>query len=209
MARRTNWIWTWALLAMGMVLGSGCETSQLENHGEISLAHLQGYTTPVVVEAEPGDAPPNPSPEDSADGGGLEIDGPVQWLDTNISSWPQTATLNARVSGGTLHLRYDKAKVWPTARTRASDGGPLNGNCWILVNVDGTWNAATFDWLRTGQTTKPVGSVRGTGGHIPRAPLNTFVPRSGERYGFMVSTPARGPERTINERSNISMVTWP
>jgi hypothetical protein len=209
MAKWTIGIRVWGLLAMGMMLVSGCETSQMENQGEISLAHLQGYAPPAIGEAESGDAPANPVPEESAGGGGLEIDGPVQWLDTNISNWPQTATLNASVSGGTLHLRYNKAKVWPTARTRASDGGPLNGNCWILVNIDGTWHAATFDWLRTGQTSKPVGSVRGTGGHIPRAPLNTFVPRSGERYGFMVSTPARGPERTINERSNISMVTWP
>lgn len=212
MASRTNWIWTWALLAMGMVLVSGCETAQLENKGPISLAHLEGYVPPVDSEIElpPGESPAADSAEGvSEDGWPSEITGPVQWLDQNVSGWPQTSTLKASVSGGTLHLKHNKAKVWPTARTRASDGGPLNGNCWIFVKVGDIWHAATFDWMRTGQTSKPVSSVRGTGGHIPRAPLNTFVPRSGQRYGFMVSTPARGPERTINERSTISMLTWP
>lgn len=183
-------------------------------------------TTPIQPPApqNPADPPPqdpanppsdNPTPPTTppttppGDDDALIDFASVNWLDTNISGWAQTASLRASVSGGTLRLNYDKAREWPTARTRASDGGPLNGNCWIFVNVNGVWHAATFDWMRTGQTSKPTASVRGTGGHIPRAPLNTFTPRSGETYGFMVSTPARGRERTINERSNVSMVVWP
>jgi hypothetical protein len=133
----------------------------------------------------------------------------VVWLDTDISGWPITTQLNASVSGGTMQLPYDKARVWPTASTRASNGGPLNANAWIVVNVDGTWYAATWEWLRTGQTSKPISAVTGGGGHIPRPPLNTFRPRSGETYGFIVSTPARTSDRTINERSNVSLVVWP
>ncbi len=139
---------------------------------------------------------------------GISLSG-VVWLDADVSSWSQTATLNASVSGGMIQLPYDKANVWPTARTRASDGGPLNGNCWVFVKVNGTWHAGTFDWMRTGQQAKSVDAVRGSGGHIPYAPLSSWRPRSGETYGFMVSTPARTGERTINERSNVSMVTWP
>ncbi len=133
----------------------------------------------------------------------------VVWLDTDISGWPITTQLNASVSGGSMLLPYDKARVWPTAKTRASNGGPLNGNAWIVVNVGGTWYAATWEWLRTGQTSKPISAVTGGGGHIPKAPLNAFRPRSGETYGFMVSTPARTGDRTINERSNVSLVVWP
>ncbi len=133
----------------------------------------------------------------------------VVWLDTDVSGWSMAATLNASVGGGMINLPYDKANVWPTTSTRASDGGPINGNCWVFVRVNGTWHAATFDWMRTGQAAKAATAVRGTGGHIPHAPLNTWTPRSGERYGFMVSTPARTDDRTINERSNVSMVTWP
>jgi hypothetical protein len=36
-----------------------------------------------------------------------------------------------------------------------------------------------------------------------------WEPKSGETYGFMVSTLARGQERTVNERSNVVLVKWP
>jgi hypothetical protein len=140
--------------------------------------------------------------------GGIDLSR-VVWLDADVSNWAETATLNAGVSGGTLLLNYDKANSWPTAKTRAVDGGPLVGNCWVVVNIDGVWYAGTFDWMRKGGTTRPVDAVRGSGGHIPYAPLNRWSPRSGETYGFLVTTPARSAERTINERSNISMVVWP
>lgn len=133
----------------------------------------------------------------------------VIWLDADVSGWPQTAKLTASIKGGTLILDSDKARVWPAAVARAKDGSPLYGNCWLIAKVDGTWYGATFDWMKVGATTRPTSAVRGTGGHVTRAPLNTYVPRSGERIGFMVSTPARTGERTVNERSNISWLTWP
>ncbi|MCC5843630.1 MAG: hypothetical protein JJU05_05200 [Verrucomicrobia bacterium] len=133
----------------------------------------------------------------------------VVFLDADVSSWAQTATLNASVSGGSVSLSYDMATQWPSARTRARDGGSINANAWVVVNVDGTWYAATFDWLKTGQQAKATSAVTGANGHISHPPLNNFRPRSGETYGFMVSTPARSADRTINERSNISTVVWP
>ncbi len=132
----------------------------------------------------------------------------VVWLDADVSGWPATAKLNASISGDTVHLAYDKARVWPTASTRAKDGGALNANCWVIANREGKWYGGTFEWLKVGGTTRPLATVRGSG-HITRAPLNTFVPVSGEKVGFMVSTPARSNDRTINERSNISWVIWP
>jgi len=160
----------------------------------------------AAAPAESGDQVATAASVDS--GAAIPLPG-VVWLDTDISGWSQTAVLHAGVSGGTLRLSYDKASVWPTTATRASDGGPLNGNCWVIVNLDGTWYAATFDWMRTGQTSKSTAAVRGTDGHIRQSPLNSWTPRSGETYGFMVSTPARTGERTVNQRSNVSMVQWP
>ncbi len=192
-----------SVLLLCLLAVLGCETAN-----DISVdASPDNGTTSV-------DENGNETANDGGTGGGgggsdaISLSG-VVWLDTNVSGWSRTATLNASVGGGMINLPYDKARVWPTTRTRASDGGPLNGNCWVFVQVNGTWHAATFDWMRTGQTAKSAASVRGTGGHIPRAPLNTWTPRSGETYGFMVSTPARTADRTINERSNVSMVTWP
>ena len=47
------------------------------------------------------------------------------------------------------------------------------------------------------------------GDHIKVAPLNRWRPRSGERFGIMVSGLARSTQRNVQERSNVSMVTWP
>lgn len=185
--------------ALSIALLVGCEISD-------TIPEQSAAAGSDTRAAQPGDTP-NESNGSSDPGSPINLSS-VRWLDTNISGWAQTATLNASLSGGTLVLSYDKANAWPTARTRASDGGPLVGNVWIFVNRNGTWYGATWDWMRRGQTSKAKNSVRGTGGHIPHAPLNSFTPSPGQTYGFMVSTVARGGERTINERSNVSMVVW-
>ena len=80
----------------------------------------------------------------------------------------------------------------------------------MFVNLNGQWYAATFEWLRQGQTSKPKGVLDGSmGDHIKVPPLNRWRPRSGERIGLMVSGLARTKMRNVQERSNVSMVTWP
>ncbi len=104
-------------------------------------------------------------------------------------------------------MNYDRASTWPAGSYRAS-GDPIVGNAWVFVNLGGTWHAATWEWLRPGQTEKSTRAVAGD--HIKRGPLKDWTPRSGETYGFMVSTQARlGYRSPINERSNVSMVVWP
>jgi len=140
----------------------------------------------------------------SSGGGGADaIHGSIIWLHTDVSGWAVTASLNASVSGGTIHMPYSKAKVWP-----AVDG--LNANPWVIANLNGQWYAATFEYFRHGQTSKPAGVLDGSkGDHIQVSPLNRWRPRSGERIGLMVSGLARANSRNVRERSNIVMVTWP
>ncbi len=217
MTLRHAWTrWAGIGLAAGFVL-AGCETAELENEGEISLAQLQGVTEPVeTAEAEAGgtggdgDAATDTGGTsddgtDTAASGGwpAEIDGPITWLHTDVSKWSVTASLNASVSGGTIRMPYSKSKVWP-----AVDG--LNANPWVIVKLGGQWYAGTFEWFRYGQTSKPVGVLDGSkGDHIKVSPLNSWRPRSGERIGLMVSGLARSSTRNVRERSNVSMVTWP
>ncbi len=125
--------------------------------------------------------------------------GSIHYLHANVSGWPITSSLSVSI-GSTVNLKYNKANVWP-----ARNG--VNANPWIIVNLDGRWTAATFEWLRPGQTSKPASVVEG--GHIKRAPLNNFRPRSGETYGWMVSSLARDGTRTVNERTNIVLARWP
>jgi hypothetical protein len=132
----------------------------------------------------------------------------TRFLHADVSAWPVTATLTASVDARTIHLRYDKANTWPVLRQRAQNGGPLVGNVWALIRYEGQYYAVAWDWMRQGQESKARSAFRGTGGHMP-APLHTFTPRSGETYHFFVTTAARGTERSGNQRSNLSPVTWP
>jgi hypothetical protein len=132
----------------------------------------------------------------------------VVWLDMDISGWPITTSLNPHVSGGVLWLENDKENVWPDG-VEARGGGGCNANAWIFVKVDGTWYAATWEYLRRGGHHKQAAWLKGGDGHISSPPLSTWYPRSGETYGHMVSTLARGGYRTIDERSNVALHTWP
>ena len=132
-----------------------------------------------------------------------EITGTIHWLHTDVSSWPATATLTASVGGGTINMPYDKAHAW-----HAVSGA--NANPWVFAKVNGEWYAATFEWLRHGQTAKPMGVLNGAmGDHIKIPPLSGWHPASGERIGLMVSGLARTQQRNVKERSNVVMVTWP
>lgn len=211
MTRMTTHIRWSGLGLIAALFVAGCETAIMDNQGEVSLAQLQGQTNP---DPNPDPNPnPNPNPDPNPDpnnpnptpGGGWpsEIDGPITWLHTNVSDWPVTSSLNASVGGGTISMPYDKARVWPSV-------GGLNANPWVIVKYDGKWYAATFEWFRYGQTSKPVGVLNGAlGDHIKVAPLNRWRPRSGERIGLMVSGLARAQSRNVKERTNVSMVTWP
>ena len=185
---RSNKGWMWAIVAgMGMLLGTGCEWS--------------GST--IQDSPNAGGAAPASSSGSGGGGGVSEIKGPITWLHADVSNWPVTSSLNASVGGGAISMNYDKARVWPQR-----DG--VNANCWVIVNLNGQWYAATFEYLRPGQTSKPVGVLNGAmGDHIKVSPLNKWRPSSGERFGIMVSGLARSQLRNVQERSNIVMVTWP
>lgn len=149
-----------------------------------------------AVSSEP--EPPPSSDEVPADFSG------VVWLHTNVSGWKQSSTLSSvSVSSSSITLNYDKANSWP----QYSSSEDLNANPWIFVKQDGTWYAATWEWLRKGQTTKSVSAVDGS--HIKVSPLNNFKPKSGTKYGFMVSGLARDSKRNVYERTNVKMITWP
>ncbi|MBL8921008.1 MAG: hypothetical protein JNJ54_19255 [Myxococcaceae bacterium] len=129
----------------------------------------------------------------------------VVWLHTNASGWARTANLSTvQVGASQVCLEYDKASAWPGLN---HVGAFVNANPWIFVYRNGRWHAATWEWMRFGQTCKNRSSVHGS--HIKRAPLDTFVPVSGETYGFMVTGLARDATRNVQERTQVVMVRWP
>ena len=180
-------------LAASLAFLAGCESWNRDPGTGLPLDH--GASAPQP--------PPPPGSAPSVGSTSSDFPGPVHWLHTDVSSWPVTASLGASVGGGTINMPYSKASVWPAV-------GGVNANPWVIVNLNGQWYAATFEWLRHGQTSKPVGVLDGSmGDHIKASPLSGWRPRSGERIGLMVSGLARAQSRNVRERSNIVMVTWP
>ena len=214
-------------VAFVLLAFTACESSFKDN-GTISLDELNGRTTTAETEtrtetetrktsaaATPATASrsDDQSPTASSSSSGTtsttsvaaaasEIVG-IRWLGPNFSSWPITTTLSAKISGGTIHMKYNKANVWPVH-------GDVVANCWAIVNIHGTWYAGTFEYLRKGQTSKPTSVLDGSkGDHFKKQPLSSWRPKSGERFGLMVSGLCRTSARNVSERSNICMVTWP
>jgi len=192
---------------------TGCEdifSNDSGGDGNVAGRPLDDGTTSTETVADstgdatqaPGEDPPAPS-TDSPRQVPAGFAG-VRWLHTNVSAWPETASLSAGVSGSSVLLNYDKSRSWPSA---FAGGTEVNANAWIFVYRGGTWYAATWEWLRPGQTSKSTRAVAGD--HIKKSPLNDFSPVSGEYYGFMVSGLARDSTRNVQERSNVDMVRWP
>ena len=134
----------------------------------------------------------------------------VVWLHTNISSWPQTSTITSTTIGAPpICINHTKVGQWPTGDFSGS-GAIVDSNVWVFANIGGTWYAATWEWLRAGTTCKNLGAsdFRTHVNGVP--PLNSWTPKSGEKIGLMVSTPARlGPDGPVNERTNVVIRTWP
>jgi hypothetical protein len=152
---------------------------------------------------------PQPPPGSSG-GGSIDEDIPfslsdVTWLHADVSGWAVTSQVtDITIDSDTICIYHTKSGRWPVV-------GGGEGNPWVFAKIGGKWYAATYEYLRPGQTCKHIerSGEWGIGPHTKREPLESWVPRKGELVGFMVSTFARDSTRTSNERSNIVMVNWP
>ena len=144
---------------------------------------------------------PTPSPNPPSPGVPFNLND-VVWLDTDVSDWRVTSTItDVSIPDPPICIDHTKRGKWPTRNG-------VEGNPWIFANINGTWYAATYEWLRSGTRCKDVSSAT-IGAYTKEPPLESWRPRRGELVGFMVSAWARSSERTVLERSNIVMVRWP
>lgn len=148
-----------------------------------------------------------PAATSSTGGGGDAFDlSTATFLHANVSGWPVTSTVTSVTIGNPpICIRHTKAGGWPIIQVSGTD---VEGNAWVAFQVGGKWYAATWEYLRPGQTCK---GLKGSdlGPHIKKSPGDSWSPKSGETVYFFVSTPARGNERSSNERSNVFRTTWP
>ena len=215
---------------MALIYGDGQEQSLGSGSGVRSISYTYstpgGFNVTAVFTSSVGTEvrhtirhnvagiAPNPNPGESPGGGGGGIVeqpglpfslGAVEWLHTDVSGWAVTSKItDITIDPDTICIYHTKSGRWPER-----DGG--EGNPWVFGNVGGRWYAATYEYLRPGQTCKHIErrGEWGIGPHTKREPLESWAPRKGERVGFMVSAFARDGTRTVPERSNIVMVDWP
>ena len=221
---RSEKVWMGLVVGMFGIAMSGCVFSSTSDDSSGAAADTAtspestADTSSTAGEEAPATSEPSPGTEPAAESASAPLSsdsvssssmfpglGGVTWLHHNVSSWPQTANLSASVRGSTLRLNYDKANSWPVGYPIG--GVALVGNAWVFFQQDGKWYGGTFEWLKPGQIDKQKSAVNG--GQIGVSPVQGWRPQSGEVYGFMVSGFARSSTRNIQERSNVSFLTWP
>ena len=148
------------------------------------------------------------TPAEGLGGGGDQFDlSQVTWLHHDVSNWPITSTITGVTIGNPpICFPHSMAGMWPKVQ---AGGTTVEGNVWVIFQVDGQWYTATWEWLRPGQTCK---GLKGSdlASHIKVPPGDSWSPKSGETVYFFVSTPARfGPQGPRNERSNVFCTIWP
>ncbi|MFK7998631.1 MAG: hypothetical protein AB8H86_03500 [Polyangiales bacterium] len=188
--------------------------------GAIDGASARDAASPDATSADAGirldaalDAADEPDVPVSPDAGPMgpvdEIDlGTLIWLYPDISDWEITSELSVSFSGTNVCLEYDKKDVWPVVQIFETTD--VVANAWVFAETRGQWYAATFEWMRPGQTCKAQAAVEG--GHIKRNPFEAdgWTPESGEELYFMVSGLIRNPTYSnVMERTNIVRATWP
>ena len=160
------------------------------------------------VGSQGGTATNAPAASPDAAAGTVDLSA-VVWLDRDVLAWPVNVDLGpVTISGGgrvTLPYSVEQAKA---AGWQIIDG--LWGNPWVLVPwTDGKTYAATWEFLKTGQTVKNM-KGKSWAEHINHGPLNRWEPKSGETYGWMVSALARRPKCAERpSRSNVRWAVWP
>jgi len=193
-----------AALAFVACLAAGCASLRDRAASELDridlAAMLDGLQDAVQSGAKEGAAVPTPKPTAPT---GDEIDlYSVAWHGPDVRAWPVASEMpqGAYVSGANLHFPHTKAGQWSV------NGEGLEGNPWVVVQSGGQWHAATFEWLRKGQTSKPWEKVNA--GHIKVGALGGYQLQRGEDFYVFVSGRARGAERGTAERTAARKVVW-
>jgi hypothetical protein len=132
----------------------------------------------------------------------------VTFLHTNVANWAVTSTVTGvEIGHDYVCVNHTKAGGFPTS---IFGDISVEGNVWIFAQFGGRWYGATWDWLRVGQTCKSITAHEFGADQIRISPMDSsWVPRKGDKIGFMMSTRARDGAGAGQERTNVVVVDWP
>jgi hypothetical protein len=114
-------------------------------------------------------------------------------------------------AGDQVCLYHTKAGQWPLADVFGTGLG-IEGTFMIVAQFGGRWYGAAFDWMPGGRTCKNLSADEYGRDQIRVAPMDASWPgpKAGDRIGLLITTPSsnRIAVRTVNERTNIVVITW-
>ena len=163
-----------------------------------------------------------PRPGSDNPGNGITVDNDISdfswskvvWLNSHdVSNWKEASKISSVdvKQNGQVCIDHTKKGRWPAGNPLG--GGALEGNPYIIVKIEGTYYAATYEWLRPGQVCKlghagplsvTYSGEHSIGKHTKKSPLKDLALKGGEVIGFMVSGLARhNTNPNIRERSDI------
>lgn len=163
------------------------------------------HTVRVTVRQAPGLVNPGT--------GGDDINAKdVNWFaDCDVSDWPiEEKVISVDIGANEICVDYTGRGTKATFDI----GIPVDGTLWVFAQFGGRWYGATWDHLRPGAFCKAESAESLGSDQIRVPPMDaSWVPRRGDKIGFMVSGGlARrecAPERNTRWRTNISLITWP
>ncbi len=181
-----------------------------------SWSDVQVFRTPA-----PAPAPPPPGSGGGGGGGGGAAPAPDDQLDlrtvtivkgpSGIANWSVGSRITrTSQGGGELCIWHDQIGKWPSTIFFGDPGTLVEGNQWVFANINGRWYGGAADWYRPGQACKAVDAGGIGRDAFSEEPLHSWVPRPGEVFGVMSTTPARAwPDmRTLDVRTNIVLMRW-
>ncbi len=110
-----------------------------------------------------------------------------------------------------LDLNLKGTQSW-TSYLPFGTGNPITGNIWIFApQGNGRYWGAVFEGYGNKYTIHPAGNLNYDHTNVlAGTPLaNPWHPKSGVKYGWMVSTNVIWPGRNGNMRTNIMLQAWP
>lgn len=134
----------------------------------------------------------------------------IVWLDKDVSKWPITHALSVRIRPGVIEYNTTAVDEWPQRYLGdIYSGGNLVANSWILIPDGDKYYALTTEWLKAGQKSKHIDTIKGdhlnNNSRFPRG----WKPTPGVTYGVSVSALARNGASSIEARCPIVLVVWP
>ena len=166
----------------------------------------------------PAPAPVAPPPSTGGGGGSPSADDQLDLRTVtilkgagSISSWPVGSRITrTSQGGGELCIWHEQLGKWPSVPFYGEVAVPVEGNQWVFANINGKWYGGAADWYRPGQACKGLDASSIGRDAFDQEPLHSWVPRTGELFGVMSTTPARAwPNmRTLDQRTNVVMMRW-